>query len=160
MSDLEGSNYNKLVHSGFRIRENMPYASIKQQHTTSTSGASSRLMAVDDEADITFTLKKELEQSGFSLDVFNDPTTALSNFKPDYYDLILLDVNMPKMNGFELYQEIKKKDKNVKACFVSAYEVYYESLKKEFPKLNAGCFISKPVDMNDLVNRIMNELFN
>jgi DNA-binding response OmpR family regulator len=83
-----------------------------------------------------FTLKKELEQSGFSLDVFNDPTTALSNFKADYYDLILLDVKMPQMNGFELYQEIKKKDKNVKACFVTAYEVYYESLKKEFPKLN------------------------
>jgi len=67
-------------------------------------------MAVDDEADITFTLKKELEQSGFSLDVFNDPITALSNFKPEYYDLILLDVKMPEMNGFELYQEIQKKD--------------------------------------------------
>ena len=122
--------------------------------------ASRRLMAVDDEADITFTLKKVLEQSGFLLDVFNNPQTALINFKPGYYDLILLEIMMPQMNGFELYQEIKKKDKTVKACFVTAYEVYYESLKKEFPKLNAGCFISKPVDMNDLVNRIKKELFN
>ena len=104
-------------------------------------------MAVDDEADITFTLKKELEQSGFSLDVFNDPIEALCNFKPDYYDLILLDVHMPQMNGLELYQEINKKDKNVKACFVTSYELYYESLKKEYPKLNVGCFISKPFDM-------------
>ena len=85
----------------------------RQENTGTTSrleSPSRRLMAVDDEADITFTLKKELEQSGFSLDVFNDPITALSNFKPEYYDLILLDVKMPEMNGFELYQEIQKKD--------------------------------------------------
>jgi CheY-like chemotaxis protein len=74
-------------------------------------------MAVDDEAGIAFTLKLVLEESGFLVDVFNDPKIALINFKPDYYDLILLDVKMPEMNGFELYQEIKKKDK-VKACFV------------------------------------------
>ena len=91
----------------------------KQEHTTSTSIASSKLMAVDDEADITFTLKVVLEQSGFLLDVFNDPKIALINFKADYYDLILLDIVMPQMNGFELYQELKKKDKNVKACFVT-----------------------------------------
>ena len=65
---------------------------------------------------------------------------------------------MPQMNGFELYQEIQKKDKNVKACFVTAYELYYESLKKEFPKLNVGCLISIPIDMDDLVKRINEEL--
>jgi two-component system, OmpR family, response regulator ChvI len=135
----------------------------RQENKNSPSrldSSSRRLMAVDDEADITFTLKKELEQSGFSLEVFNDPIAALSNFKPDYYDLILLDVHMPQMNGLELYQEINKKDKNVKACFVTAYELYYESLKKEFPKLKVGCFISKPFDMNYLVKRINVELFD
>jgi DNA-binding response OmpR family regulator len=126
--------------------------------TSRLESPSRRLMAVDDEADITFTLKKELEQNDFSLDVFNDPITALSNFKADYYDLLLLDVKMPQMNGFELYHEIKKKDKNVKACFVTSYELYYESLKTEYPKLNVGCFISKPFDMNYLVNRIEKEL--
>jgi len=133
----------------------------RQENTNPPSRLDSsyrRLMAVDDEADITFTLKKELEQSGFSLDVFNDPIVALSNFKADYYDLILLDVHMPQMNGLELYQEINKMDKNVKACFVTAYELYYESLKKEYPKLNLGCFISKPFDMNYLVNKIEKEL--
>jgi len=59
------------------------------------------------------------------IDVFNDPKIALINFKPDYYDLILIDVKMPEMNGFELYQEIQKKDKNVKACSVTADELYY-----------------------------------
>ena len=133
----------------------------RQENTNPPSRLDSsyrRLMAVHDEADITFTLKKELEQSGFSLDVFNDPIVALSNFKADYYDLILLDVHMPQMNGLELYQEINKMDKNVKACFVTAYVLYYESLKKEYPKLNLGCFISKPFDMNYLVNKIEKEL--
>jgi DNA-binding response OmpR family regulator len=133
----------------------------KQENTDITSGSESnscRLMAVDDEPDITFTLKKVLEQRGFPLNVFNNPQTALINFKPDYYDLILLEVMMPQMNGFELYQEIKKKDKNVKTCFVTAYEFYYESLKQKYPKLDVGCYIRKPVDMNYLVNKIEKEL--
>jgi len=128
------------------------------QSRDENASAASTLMAVDDEFDITFTLKKILEQSGFSLDIYDDPTTALSNYKPDYYDLILLDVKMPRMNGFELYQEIKKKDKNVKACFVTAHEMYYESLKKEFPKVDVGCLIRKPIDIDDLVERIRQEL--
>jgi two-component system response regulator ChvI len=102
----------------------------------------------------------ELELSGFLVDVFNDPKMALSKFKPGYYDLILLDVKMPEMNGFELYQEIQKKDKNVKACFVTADELYYESLKKGFPKLNVGCLISIPIDMGNLVKSINKELFD
>ena len=89
----------------------------KREHTTSISTAPSRLMALDDEADITFTLKLVLEQSGFLVDVFNDPKIALISFKPDYYDLILLDVKMPQMNGFELYQEIKKKRQKRKSMF-------------------------------------------
>jgi PleD family two-component response regulator len=89
----------------------------KQQNGGATSTASGKLTAVDDESDITFTLKVVLEQSGFLLDVFNDPTTALANFKSDYYDLMLLDVKMPQMNGFELYQEIKKKRQKRKSMF-------------------------------------------
>ena len=59
---------------------------------------------------------------------------------------------MSQMNGLELYQEIKKKDEKVKVCFVTAYEVYYESLKRKFPKLNVSCFISKPVDVGQQNN--------
>jgi two-component system, OmpR family, response regulator ChvI len=134
----------------------------KQKHTTSTtnSTAANKLMAVDDEADITFTLKMMLKQSGFSLDVFNDPTTALFNFKPDYYKLILLEVKMPPMNGFELFEEIKKKDKHVKACFVTAYDLYLESVKQQFPNLNIDCYIRKPIDMDNLVKMINKELFD
>jgi len=131
-----------------------------QSRQENTNANSRRLMAVDDEPDITFTLKVVLEQSGFLLDVFNDPMEALSNFKPHYYDLILLDVKMRQMNGFELYQEIKKKDKNVKLCFVTAYQLYLESLRQQFPNLELGCFIRKPIDIDDLVNRINKELFD
>jgi len=73
--------------------------------------------------------------------------------------LIPLDVKMLQMNGSELYQEIKKKDDKVKACFITAKEVYYELIKQQFPKLEVGCCIRKPIDMDDLVKRIDKELF-
>lgn len=83
---------------------------------------SSKLMAVDDDFDITFTLKMSLEPRGYSVDVYNDPTKALVNFRPDYYDLLLLDVRMPKMNGFELCQQINKIDRKAKVCFFTVAE--------------------------------------
>jgi DNA-binding response OmpR family regulator len=117
------------------------------------------IMLVDDEADTTLTLKEGLEGTGFALvDAFNDPVLALSAFKPGIYDLLLLDIKMNKMGGFELFREIQKKDKNVNACFITAYEIYYESLKHEFPGLNVGCFITKPIDIDSLVKRIKIEL--
>ncbi|MGA7692731.1 MAG: response regulator [Nitrososphaeraceae archaeon] len=75
---------------------------------------------VDDELDITLTLKSVLEQSGFNVDLFNDPLLALQNFKTNFYDLIILDIKMPKMNGFDLYEKIKMVDNKVKVCFLTA----------------------------------------
>jgi two-component system catabolic regulation response regulator CreB/two-component system response regulator ChvI len=145
-----------------------------------------RILIVDDEADIAFIYKTVLEEAGFNVDVFNDPISALSKIKDVYsspfpnpssttnastgtavatpssklYDLLLLDIRMPEMNGFELYEEIKKtiKNKDIKVCFITAYEVYYEILKQELPKIDVGCFIKKPIDANDLVKRIKEEL--
>jgi DNA-binding response OmpR family regulator len=115
-------------------------------------------MAVDDESDITFMLKFILEQCGFFIDVFNDPGEALINFKAEYYDLILLDIVMPKMNGFELYQEINRIDRNVKVCFLTAYEASYETLRRQFYDLKPGCLITKPITILDLIKRIDKEL--
>lgn len=117
------------------------------------------ILIVDDEPDTTLTLKEGLEASGFAaVETYNDPLLALAAFEPDKYDLLLIDVKMDKMGGFELYKEIQKKDKNANACFITAYEIYYDSLKCDFPGLNVGCFITKPIEIGSLVRRIRKEL--
>jgi DNA-binding response OmpR family regulator len=117
-----------------------------------------RILLVDDEPDVTLALKQGLEENGFSVDAFNDPRVALSKFKARYYDLLLIDIKMADLNGVQLYQEVKKKDNSAKICFITAYEVYYEILKKDFPTLNVGCFIKKPIETEELVKKIRKEL--
>src|SRR5947209_18651072 len=91
-----------------------------------------RILVVDDEPDMTLLFKMALEEVGlFKVDIFNDPAVALSNYKPGSYDLVTLDIKMPKMDGFELYNEIKKKDDKVKICFLTASEMYYKEIRKE-----------------------------
>jgi DNA-binding response OmpR family regulator len=117
-----------------------------------------RILVVDDESDITLTLKMGLENNGFAVDTYNDPIQALSNFKRDSYDLILLDIKMPQMNGFELYKKIQKIDQKVKICFMTAFELYYDEFRRVFPKLNVKCFARKPISINDLADIIKGEL--
>jgi two-component system, OmpR family, response regulator ChvI len=145
-----------------------------------------RILVIDDEEDVTFFLKEALEQhGGFEVITFNDPLVALSSFnndnnKPSAYDLILLDIKMPKMDGFELYQELQKRidatgaasgsssnssgdqaknGKKTKICFMTAFEVYFEALKELFPdSYPSMCFIKKPSSAEDLIKRISKEL--
>jgi DNA-binding response OmpR family regulator len=114
-----------------------------------------RILAIDDEPDLTMLYKMALEHYGFEVNTFNDPKEALSNYKPGYYDLVILDIKMPTMDGFELYHEIKKKDANAKVCFLTAGELYYEEFrKKEYSALDKGLFIRKPIDNDELVSEI------
>ena len=114
-----------------------------------------RILVVDDEPDLTQVSTLALEYHGFKVDTFNDPQEALSKFKPGSYDLIILDIKMPKMDGFELYHEIKKKDNNAKVCFLTASELYYEAFRnKEYRALDRNLFIRKPIDNEDLVKQI------
>ena len=114
-----------------------------------------RILAIDDEPDLTMLCKMALEHYGFEVNTFNDPKEALSNYKPGYYDLVILDIKMPKMDGFELYHEIKKKDANAKVCFLTASELYYEEFrKKEYGALDKGLFIRKPIDNDELVSEV------
>jgi DNA-binding response OmpR family regulator len=117
-----------------------------------------RIFLVDDDPDLSLTFKIGLEEHGFIVDIFNDPIVALSKFKTGRYDLLLLDVQMPKMNGFELYREIEKIDSKVKVCFITAFVVYYESLREIFPMTNISCFIKKPIEIYILADRLMAEL--
>jgi DNA-binding response OmpR family regulator len=122
------------------------------------TGWKRRILIVDDEPDVTFTLKKGLEEEGFQIDIFNDPLEAQSYFKADRYDMLLLDVNMPKLNGFELYRELKKIDNRVKICFITAFEFYYDEFRRVFPKLNVRCFVRKPITINELAKILKEEL--
>jgi CheY-like chemotaxis protein len=129
---------------------------ISRTRTMAHTNKPYNILLVDDENDVLITMKQILEDSGFLVYPFSNPLEALSAFKPGVYDFVLIDVKMPQMNGFELYQNIRKRNKNIdiKTCFMTGYDVYYELLKKEFPGLNVGCFISKPVKAEELVNRI------
>ena len=117
-----------------------------------------KILVVDDEPDISSSIKRGLERNGFQVDAYTDPEKALSEFKPGTYDLLLVDIRMPKLNGFELYREIKKRNDQSKICFFTAFEVYYEEFKKVFPKLEVKCFIRKPITISDLVVHINAEL--
>jgi DNA-binding response OmpR family regulator len=101
-----------------------------------------------------------LEDEGFNVDAFTDPILALSNFKPNYYSLVILDINMPKMNGYDLYKEIRKLDNKVKICFLTASELYNENLRSQTKEIlnEVKRFISKPLTLEDLVIKVKKEL--
>jgi DNA-binding response OmpR family regulator len=117
-----------------------------------------KILLVDDEPDITYTIKNLLEENGFKVDEFNDPILALNNYKVNFYDLVILDIKMPKMNGFELYIKIREQDPNAKICFLTAITTFNEDFRKIRLALgktiNEDYFIQKPVEMEDLVKKL------
>ena len=118
-----------------------------------------RVLMVDDDPDILITYKKGLEDYGlFEVETFADPEETLSNFRSGLYDFLLIDIRMPKMDGFQLYDRMKDIDNKVKVCFITAYEVNYEALRKVFPTLGLECFIQKPIELSQLVRKINAEL--
>ena len=122
-----------------------------------------RILIVDDEPDITIALKMYLEIQGFHVDAFTDPVYALAQFKAGFYQLLIFDIKMPEMNGFELYTEIKKKDNTVKVFFLTALsEMHdYDAFKKEvFPKEGERYFIAKPIENEEILKRINTVIAN
>ena len=88
----------------------------------------------------------------------NDPINALSEFKPNLYDLLLVDINMPKMDGLEFSAKILEQDINVRVCFITATEINTRALREQYSSLSIGCFIKKPVTIENLVERVKAEL--
>ncbi len=114
-----------------------------------------KILLVDDDADVVSTFQMILEMNGFEVEAYTSPTSALSNFKPNEFGLLILDIRMPVMNGFELFKKIKSIENNVEACFITAYEDYREEFKESFPMLDeAKYFIRKPKAIEDLVNHV------
>ncbi|HKO40432.1 MAG TPA: response regulator [Nitrososphaeraceae archaeon] len=117
-----------------------------------------KILLVDNEVDITYALTNALENYGFIIEDFNDPIVAINSYKSNFYDLVILDIKMPKMDGFELYNKIKEKDPQVKICFLTASELFYEEFRKARfllgEKLGEEYFIQKPIKTDDLVQKI------
>ena len=132
-------------------------------YITTNLSVSKRILIIDDDRDTTMAFKKALTDKGFEqIDTVNEALLALNNFKAGLYDLLIIDIVMPDMDGFELYEEIKKIDDKVKICFITAFEVNYQALRDVFPAATTaddiGCFIRKPVYVDDLIKHIEAEL--
>ena len=122
-----------------------------------------RILIVDDEGDITFLFKMVLEDNGFKVDIFNDPLVALQNFTAGSYDLLILDMLMPNMNGFELYQKMRMLDDKVKVCFLTASGINHEEFRKKVASTatinrTENCFIIKPIENEELIKRLKTQL--
>ena len=115
-----------------------------------------RVLIIDDEPDIILTLRMALEQNGFRTDSYSDSILAYKNFRAGLYDLVLLDIMMPNVDGFQLYQKIKRTDSRVKICFLTASEFYDEEIRKEqgFDGFNEELFLRKPVEIACLIDTI------
>ena len=137
---------------------------MKQEEILLSSFAK-RILIIDDNADISLTFKKGLETENdennktlFKVYTYNDPLEALSHFKPNFYDLLLVDINMPKMDGFGFSSKILELDVNVRICFMSSGQINQEALREQYPMLSYGCFITKPVTIQELIRKIRAEL--
>jgi DNA-binding response OmpR family regulator len=117
-----------------------------------------RILLVDDEYDVNLTIRIVLEENGFKVDSFTDASQALENFTTGLYDLVILDVKLPGMDGFSLYTKIRKLDDKVRICFLTAADkAYYEILKKHYPSIKENCVIYKPVDNESLLELIKSD---
>jgi len=117
-----------------------------------------KILLVDDEPDLTYTIKRILEDNGFKVDSFNDPILALKHYKVNFYALVILDIKMPKMDGFELYLKIREKDPKVKICFLTVIGMFNEEFRKIRLALgktiNEDYFIQKPIKTEDLIKKL------
>ncbi|MFL6404238.1 MAG: response regulator [Nitrososphaeraceae archaeon] len=111
-----------------------------------------RILLVDDEPDLCMIYQIVLQDAGYECTPYTDSVKAMQEFKPNYYDLILLDIKMPILNGFELCKKIREADKTVQIAFVTASEVYYEKAReKYYPELANINYIQKPIGNEELV---------
>ena len=120
------------------------------------------ILVVDDEPDIVITLRTVLERNNFTVDAYTEPQQAIKSFKPDVYNLLILDIKMPQMNGFELYKELRKIDEKIKVCFLTALsELHdYDAFKREvFPKSGQRYYVQKPIENDEILVRI-NEILD
>ncbi|MGC2427092.1 MAG: response regulator [Nitrososphaeraceae archaeon] len=124
------------------------------------------MLVVDDDPDVSLTFKAGLDghyygddnKKRFEVYTYSDPLLVMKEFKPHFYDLLLTDIYMPNMNGFELCEKILELDDNIRVCFMSALEVNIQALRELYRNVGFGCFIEKPVSIKYLIERLAAEL--
>ena len=173
ISDNEPSSYHPQSfsssfptrHSNLQNQESTTIITTAVERGRKERSFPKRILVVDDDPDLTLTFKVGLEgyhdsndERKFEVHTYNDPLLALTQFKPNFYDLLLTDIYMPDMNGFRLCEKILDLDINVRVCFMSAAEINIEALREVYPKVSFGCFIKKPVTIEYLVKRLSAEL--
>lgn len=141
------------LHSLFHLANNILALTVQKGITMGNR----RILLVDDESDVTTVLTFALEDYGFEVDSYNNPLHALSNFKSNYYDLAILDIKMPEMNGFELLREIRKEDENLRICFLTALtelKDHRSDINELSPAFVKDGIIRKPISNKELLNGI------
>ena len=121
--------------------------------------SSPRILLVDDEPDLRKIIKRGLELSGCIVDSEGNPKRVLATFRPRRYDIVILDVGMPSMDGFELYERLARLDGKIKVCFLTAFDVeYFREFRDRFPEVPEKCFLRKPIGIRDLLNTVKSQL--
>ena len=121
------------------------------------SSHSQKILVVDDEQDIVFTLKTILTEAGFTVDAFTNPSVAFEMFRPEKYKLIILDIRMPGLNGFELYMKLLEQDNSIKVLFLTAvneFSMYAKFKNSVSPMSGKRYYLQKPVDLTKLLQRV------
>ncbi|MGB8132663.1 MAG: response regulator [Nitrososphaeraceae archaeon] len=144
--------YTSLNNSTGSQRETVNMTTIEEKRLSKV------VLIVDDDPDMTSIFSLGLQDEGFEVYTYNDPLEVLSQFRPNFYDLLLVDISMPKMNGIDLSRQLLELDPNVKICFITAGEANIEVLRELYPTRGIGCFIRKPVTIDQLVRRVKAEL--
>jgi CheY-like chemotaxis protein len=145
--------------SNHLLKKELNTTAIEERVAKEVLPSPKKILIVDDDPDITLAFKVGLEDyRSFEVYGYTDPLEALSSFRPHFYDLLLLDINMPKMNGFELCKRILEMDVNVRICFITGGDTNIEALREVYPSLSIGFFIKKPVTIEYLAKRLLAEL--
>jgi DNA-binding response OmpR family regulator len=124
-------------------------------HRNEGDSSNHRILLVDDDPDIVEVLRRGLKLKGLQVDAYTSPKEALESFKPNVYDLAILDIRMPAMTGFQLYRETKRCDPAIAVCFLSAFEIQPDEFKSVFPSIDGvKTIIKKPISINGLLKEI------
>lgn len=145
------------IHTSSQANNDNLFAEDMRRDDVTKAGHSHKILVVDDEQDIVFTLKTILTEAGFSVDAFTNPSVAFEMFRPEKYELIILDIRMPGLNGFELYMKLLEKDNSIKVLFLTAvneFSMYAKFKSSVSPMSGKRYYLQKPVDLPKLLQRM------